>query len=121
MSSTLTAAITLSGDHYTITGSILEGGTLPREIFIYTNTGTGALGEFYGTCNIQELGRIQIFTPGQPQALFGNNYLRHSEIKILVALHDDPNAVLTALVKNITDLSRAYASQTNTVKSYLIP
>lgn len=121
MASTLQLTTTLVGDHYLITGNLADGGTLPKEIFIYTNTGDGTLGEFFGTCNLQELGRLQVFTPGIPQEIFGNKYLRHSDVKIKVALQDSPNSVIAALVTNVKALSVAYANQTSTSSSYIIP
>ncbi len=121
MASTLNINVAVSVDHYLITGSLATGGTLPREIFIYTNTGDGVLGEFYGTCNVQELGRLQIFTAGVPQTIFGNKYLRHSEVKIKVSLEDSYQSVISALVTNVKALSLAYAAQVSVSTSYQIP
>ena len=65
MASTLNIVTSVVQDHYLITGSLAQGGTLPREIFIYTNTtGDGTLGEFFGTCNLQELGDCLKLTLG---------------------------------------------------------
>jgi hypothetical protein len=111
----------MAGDHWLVTGSLADGGTLPKEIFIYENTGDGTLGTFSGTCNLQELGRLQIITLGTPQPVFGNKYLRHSQIKIDVALQDSPSSVVLALVANVKALSVAYANQVSTSTSYPIP
>lgn len=121
MASTLNLTTALAGDHWLITGALAAGGTLPLEIFIYENTGTGVLGEFYGTCNIQELGRLQIFHPGTPIPVFGNKYVRYGQVKIDVPLDQDPAAVVAALVKNVKSLSAAYSLQGTTVNSYTIP
>lgn len=121
MASTLNIVTSVVQDHYLITGSLAQGGTLPREIFIYTNTGDGTLGEFFGTCNLQELGRLPKLTLGVPQPTFGNRYLRHDEIKIEVALKDDPQGVITALVNNVKSLSKAYSSVLSVSTSYTIP
>jgi hypothetical protein len=123
MATTLFTTTALVGDHWEITGGLDYLGTLPREVFIYTNTGDGTLGEFYGTCNLQELGRLKIFTgtsPG-PQPIFGNKYLRSAELKIKVALQDDPAVVLAALIKNVKDLSASYARQQTVSATYIIP
>lgn len=121
MSSILNTTTTIVNDHYLITGSLNDGGSLPKEVFIYTNTGDGTLGEFYGTCNLQELGRLQVFTPGIPIPIFGNKYVRHSEVKIKVSLQDSPTSVITALVFNVKTLSKAYANQGTVSASHTIP
>jgi hypothetical protein len=121
MASTLDIVTNVVGDHYLITGSLRVGGSLPREIFIYENTGGITLGDFYGTCNVQELGRLQIFTPGTAIPLFGNRYVRNAEVKIKVALTDDPVAVVSALVNNVKSLSTAYSQQVTTTSSFNIP
>lgn len=121
MSSTLNVQTNVVGDHYLISGGIASGGSLPQSIFIYTNTGNGTLGEFFGTCNVQEVGRLQPFTLGTPIPTFGNKYIRYDQIKIKVPLGENPVPVVTALVKNVSDLSLAYAAQMSTSASYIIP
>ncbi len=121
MSSTLNIQTTVSGDHYLVTGGLVAGGTLPQAIFIYTNTGDATLGEFFGTCSVAELGRLQPFSVGTAIPTFGNKYIRHDQIKIKVPLSENPAAVVSALVKNVTALSLAYAAQLSTSASYTIP
>jgi hypothetical protein len=121
MPSTLTTNIALSGDHWLITGELEDGGTLPKEVFIYTNSGDETLGEYYGTCNVQELGRLPIFTPGQAIPLFGNKYVRYGQIKIKVPLSESPQSVVSAIVTKLKQLSVAYANQTTSSTSYNIP
>lgn len=121
MASTLNVTTTLSGDHWLITGSLADGGTLPKEIFIYTNTGDGNLGTFYGTCNVEELGKLQVLTLGQTIPLFGNKYVRYGQIKIEVPIDENPQAAIDALVLNVKTLSKAYAAQSGSSASYNIP
>lgn len=121
MASTLNVQTNVVGDHYLITGSIVSGGSLPQSIFIYTNTGDGTLGDFFGTCSVQEVGRLQPFVLGIPIPMFGNKYIRYDQIKIKVPMGQNPAAVVTALVKNVTALSTAYAAQLSTSASYIIP
>ncbi len=88
MSSTLNIQTNVVGDHFLVTGSIVAGGSLPQSVFIYTNTGDATLGEFFGTCNVAEMGRLQPFTLGTPIPTFGNKYIRYDQIKIKVPLSD---------------------------------
>ena len=120
MSSSLTVVTELRGDHYLITANVVAGGTLPQEIFIYENSGTDVLGDFYGTCSVDELGRFQIFS-GTPIPTFGNRFIRYGQAKIIVALNDDPVAVVTALIKNVKLLSVTLQTKTNTSATYIIP
>lgn len=124
MPSTLNLTTTVIGDNYVITGGITPGGTLPTGVFIYVNNGDGTLGEFFGTCSLSELGRLQFATPGVPIPTFGNKYVRSDQVKITVPLGDSTNtasAAITALVKNVTTLSKAYEAQVTTSASYIIP
>lgn len=121
MATTLNTQYSLVGDHYLVTGSLVSGGTLPTAVFIYTNTGEGTLGEFFGTCSLSELGRFQVFNLGTPIPVFGNKFVRYDQIKIKVALNDDPVSVIAALLKNVTSLSKAYGSQLVTNSSFVIP
>lgn len=121
MASTLNIQTNVVGDHYLISGSVASGGSLPQSIFIYVNTGDGTLGEFYGTCGVQEVGRLQPFTLGTTIPTFGNKYIRYDQIKIKVPIGQNPAAVVMALVKNVTALSTAYAAQLSTSASYIIP
>jgi hypothetical protein len=121
MSSTLNVQITTVGDHHLITGSVTPGGTLPTAIFIYENTGDGTLGDFFGTCDLGELGRLPVLTLGTPIPLFGNMYVRYDQIKIKVPLGADADAVVADLVTNVKSLSTSYANQLPVNLSYNIP
>ena len=120
MSSNLQVLTELQGDHYLVTATVQTGGTLPQEIFIYENSGSNVLGEFFGTCSVEELGRFQIFQ-GVTIPTFGNKFVRYGQAKIKVALDDDPVAVVNALIKNVKLLSTTLQTKTNTSATYIIP
>jgi len=120
MTTTLNVLTELEGDHYLVTAAVQPGGTLPVEIFVYTNTGTNILGEFFGTCSVEELGRLPIFS-GTTIPIFGNRFVRYNQAKIIVTTQDDPSTVITALVKNVTALSKALQTKINTSSNYIIP
>lgn len=120
MPSTLTITKELLTDHWLVTAQLAAGSSLPPEIFLYINPGTAALGTFFGTCSVDDITRLKTYT-GVTVPLFGNKYLKYNQAKIIVALESDVSAVITTLVKNVTNLSIAYKSKVTTTQSYTIP
>lgn len=120
MPSTLNITKELLVDHWLITASLATGASLPPDIFLFLNTGTEVLGDFFGVCSVSDITRLNTYT-GVIVGLFGNKYLKYHQAKIKVALEDDVAAVVTALVKNVTNLSIAYKAKVTSTQSYLIP
>lgn len=120
MSSELVVTKTLSGDHWVVTGEITSSSLLPKAIFIYLNTGTEVLGEFFGTCSVDELNRFQEYV-GQAIPMFGNKYIKYAQAKIKVSIEEDVNAVIAALVKNVKGLSLEYQSKPTVTTIVQIP
>lgn len=120
MPSVLTVVKTFIEDHWEIEASLNPGGSLPNEIFVYENSGGPQLGDFFGTCSLAELQRLQIFT-GQAIPKFANKYLRYGQAKIIVTSESDVQGVITALVNNVKSLGQAFSSATPETHSYQIP
>jgi hypothetical protein len=118
MSNSLNVTKTLDKDNWEIVCELTTESSLPKEIFIYTNTGTDDLGEFFGTCSVEELGRLQIFS-GVAIPKFGNKFVRYPQVKIQVKVGEDVNAVIDRIAINIRKLALEYASY-QTV-SYIVP
>lgn len=119
MTNTLTITTTLVTDHWNITGGLSAEGTLPQEIFIYSNTGTNTLGTYKGVCSIDELARLQIFT-GTPIKPFGNRFVRYGSIDIDVPLDSDTTSITNTIVSSIQALSTAYQAKLNSTQIYTI-
>lgn len=119
MASTLLVTKELKNDHWLITMEIQPGGTLPPEIFVYTNTGTSALGEFYGVCSVDELTRLQKFV-GVEIPMFGNKYVKYGSAKIKIDLATEVQPVIDATIANIRSLSIAYQAQITSTTTYTI-
>lgn len=120
MTTQVNTNIKLVDDHWEVTAEVVPGGTLPLEVFTYENTGTAELGTYYGTCSVEELGFFQIYT-GVTIPLFGNRFVRYGQAKIVVSLSDDPKAVVSTIIKNLTRLSLAYQSRGEIAETYTIP
>ena len=118
MSNTLTITTSLITDHWEITGGI-SAGTLPREIFVYSNTGTNELGIYKGICNVDELSRFQVFT-GITIPVFGNRFVRSDSLHIVVPLTSDTTSITTTILSSISMLSEAYKSKLNSTQVFTI-
>jgi hypothetical protein len=119
MSSVLTVVKTFVTNHWEVTATIQAGGTLPLEIFVYENTGTTTLGPFFGTCSVDEVHNLGIFT-GVAIPVFANRYIRYGQAKIIVNSESDIPGVILALVNNVKSLSLAYQAFTPTTQTYQI-
>jgi len=118
MSNTLTINTSIIDDHWEITGT-MSAGTLPAEIFIYSNTGSNTLGDFVGVCSLSELSRLQIFT-GTTIPIFGNKFVRTNTISIVTPLSSDTTIIVSTIVSSVNLLSTAYKAKTNTTQVFTI-
>jgi hypothetical protein len=105
----------LEGDKITVTALILPNGFLPQNIFLYKNTGTNALGDYYGVANVEEMTRFQIFT-GTAIPKFGNAFVRFNQAKITLSVNDDSASVIAAITQGVTNLSAAMKLAASTTK-----
>lgn len=107
MANTLTVVKTLVNSGWSISASLNSGGTLPREIFIYSNTGTTTLGSYQGVLNALDFQRIQIWT-GVIIPSFGNILVRHHTATILLEGTEDPDEVINGLKSSVQTLSTQF-------------
>lgn len=115
MPSTITATTDLKSDHYLVTISINPGSSLPAEVFVYENTGTNVLGNYFGTVSVSDIDRLKIFN-NTPIPTFGNKFVRYGQAKIKVTFPDDPTLVINTVVANLKLLQAAYLAALTTTK-----
>lgn len=120
MASSLSFNTQLTQDKVEITCSVMPGGTLPQDIFIYENTGTTTLGNYIGVCNLDEYQRFQTFS-GTKIPKFGNKFVKYTEAKVTIGLTDDPNIVINHISNTASFLSFAMSNPTSTTKIVNIP
>jgi hypothetical protein len=96
----------LEGDQYTITASILPGGFLPQNIFLYENTGTTVLGAYYGVCDTLELTRFQVFS-GTAIPKFGNAFVRWNQAVLTVPVQTQAAGIIANITNSVQALSSA--------------
>lgn len=119
MASTLTVNKQLVSDRWVVTANLSPGGTLPLEIFVFTNTGTTQLGTYEGVIAATELSRIQIFT-GTAIPVFANKFVRYGTATLYVGLDRDPDSVITVLKNSVQYLSTTYQSIQNSTQVFTI-
>jgi hypothetical protein len=114
MTSTLNVTKQLTNSGWVLTANIDAGGIIPREIFVYENSGTDQLGPYVGIVSVTDLPRIQIWQ-SSPIPVFGNKYVRHSAATIVIEAGDNPDTNILALKSSIQDFStKLQAIQTST-------
>lgn len=99
-----------------IVASILPGGTLPQDIFIYENTGTNILGAYQGVCQLDEYQRFQTFT-GSPIPIFSNRYVKYTQGQLKLDIGVTTTQAISVITNEVTSLSTQFnsAAQTTTV------
>lgn len=121
MASSLSITTQLTSDNQVeITASVVPGGTLPVDIFIYENKGTTVLGDYIGICNLEEYQRLQTFN-GTAVPRFGNKFVKHTQAKILIDVKDDPKVITNHITNTATFLSFALSSASATTTIINIP
>jgi hypothetical protein len=91
----------LEDDHWTITATVVEGGYLPPDIFIFQNTGTSELGVYWGVCALSEYVRLQTWT-GTPIAQFGNRFVKYTQAKIIIGTSNHTQEDVTNAINHLT-------------------
>lgn len=120
MSSQLTVNKQLLNNVWVVTAEVVPGGTLPLNIFVYENTGTATLGNFYGTADVNDLTRMQIWS-ATPIPVFGNRFVLSDQAKINVDQGSDPDSVINALVTNVKSLSTNLQAINTSTQTIPIP
>lgn len=117
MASTLTITTSLnSNNQWEVNASITPGGTLPLDIFIYSNTGTNQIGEYQGVTQLDDYQRLQTFN-GSPIPLFANKYVKYTQAKIIMDISEDPTVVVNVITQDVQALSTALKNTTPLVQT----
>lgn len=100
MSTSINLSTSVSGSIWSIQGSVVSGADIPTDIFMYENTGTG-LGDYIGVCTLQDYKRIQTYQPEVDIAVFGNKYLKHTQLNRTLALEKDPKLITDKIITDV--------------------
>lgn len=121
MTSSLSFTTQLTSDNkIEVSCSVVAGGTLPEDIFIYRNNGTTTLGDYIGVCSLEEYQRFKTFT-GDVIPSFGNKFVKAKEAKVLLSPTDDPSSIIRHITNTATFLSFAMSNATSITQIIDIP
>lgn len=114
---TITKRLTNAG--WTITGSVASPATIPRDIFVYENTGESQLGEYHSVVMVSDMPRIAVWQ-GSPLPVLRNKFVRYAEIKILVPRDQDVDLVIRQLVASTENFVEEFNSVKESTQTYVI-
>lgn len=113
----LTKRLTNSG--WVVTGKITESSTVPRDVFVYENTGTPVLGKFHSVVMVQDMPRIRAWE-GEEVPLSQGKFVRFSNLTLEVSLEDDVDAVIAELIASLKSFVREFTLTPETTVSYVL-
>lgn len=119
MSSQLLLTKKLSNDGWMITGRVTEASSLPKDIFVFENTGTNKLGPFFSVVMLDDFHRLKVWT-GTPTPVVNNKYVRHRDLKILVPRTENVDQIIGQIVDSVRQFSSDYNSVKESTKTYVI-
>lgn len=111
MSATLLITTTTLQDQILVEASVGPGADIPSAIFLYDNTGTDQLGEFFAVCSTSDYQRFQEWT-GDPIPIFANKYVRYTVGRKYLPLTGSASAVRIAMVENCKKFRLEYLGLT---------
>lgn len=117
--SILKVVTSIIDDKYRVEAELTEPADLPKDIFVYRNTGTEELGEFQGVCTLREYTTLQTFK-GEALPVFGNGYLKYGKAVILVKLTDDVDRVIMMLKENVSTFGSIFRNSKTILKTYSV-
>jgi hypothetical protein len=120
MASSLSVTTQITNDGKIELTAEITDGTLPKDVFIYENTGDVYLGGYIGVCSLDEYQRLQTFT-GIAIPMFGNKYVKSYQAKILLDLDSDITDVIRNITNTLTFLSFSMSNQSSSTQIINIP
>jgi len=111
-----------SSNTWEITATVIPGGSLPLDIFLYLNTGTTELGEYQGVADIDEYQRFTTFV-GTSIPKFGNKFVKYGQAKIKLDINntETPEGVIKIITDSVKALSSAFQNAPSTTTIISIP
>lgn len=96
-----------------------QGSTLPRDIFLYENTGSG-LGEYVGVCSLQDFRKYQAHQVGVNIAVFGNKYIKHTVGLLKFNIERDPQPIKDKIIADVKAFKQTYNLGQSSTSTHMI-
>jgi hypothetical protein len=106
-----------------IQATIVAGGTVPKDIFIYENDGstdTIKIENYIGVCDLDEYQRLQTFT-GTAIPVFSNRYVKYTMGQLKLSSGTSPAQAISIVQTEVTALSTALNSAQSSTQIINIP
>lgn len=113
----LTKRLTNKG--WVITGKVTESSTVPRDVFVYENTGNPTLGKYHSVVMVQDMPRIKPWT-GEAVPIGPNKFVRFSSLTVEVPPTSDVDEVMNQIVTSLKSFVKDYNLTHETTVSYVI-
>jgi hypothetical protein len=117
MANTVTLTKRLGNDGWTITGSLDQGGTVPRDIFVYENTETTVLGDWHSVVMVADMNKVPVWTG---VAIPNARWVRTSTIKILIDPSLDPDDVISVLKASLQKFVAEFNVKKESTQTYVL-
>lgn len=119
MSSQLVLTSSLQDGYFLVEGQIQNGSDIPKDIFVYENSGTAELGNYVGVCTLNEFTSLSNYD-GTIKPIFGNKFLKHNQVQIKVSLSSDLTSVLNTLKNNVQVFATSFRNSNSIQFTYII-
>lgn len=109
----------LTNSGWVITGKVTEASAIPRDVFVYENTGLPTLGKFHSVCMVSDMPRIRVWA-GEAIPTSVSKYVRFSSLSVEVPPQEDVDDVLGQIVSSLKGFVADYQTTQETTVSYVL-
>ncbi len=108
---------TIEDNSWVLEFELNQESTIPRDIFIFENTGTG-IGEYQGVCTLEDYRRFQTYAVGGNIPLFGNRFVKYEKGIMKFSIDLDPTPIKAKIVADIKSFKAAYITGNSTTTNF---
>ncbi len=118
MTNKLKVSKKLTNQGWSVTAKVEAGGSIPADIFVYTNSGTTALGEFEAVVSILDMPKIPVWnsTAITPRL----KYVRANVMNKIITDGSDVDLFISRLVSSVKKFTQDYSSVKETSEIYVL-